>query len=77
MSILNLHCWGSRVQDEENMNLKEKLRAEIRRELTKLEMSCIDMPSLLRGLGIHVGSSPSPVSQEASATSLLDAVAIL
>ncbi|PKI64454.1 uncharacterized protein LOC116211300 [Punica granatum] len=48
-------------KDEENMNLKEKLRAEIRKELTKLEMSCIDMPSLLRGLGIHVESSSVPL----------------
>ncbi|KAK4791436.1 hypothetical protein SAY86_031849 [Trapa natans] len=51
-------------KDEENMNLKEKLRAEIRKELDRLEMSCIDMASLLRGLGIQVGSSPSPISQE-------------
>lgn len=68
---------GSRVQDEENMSLKEKLRAEIRKELSVLEMSCIDMPSLLRGLGIHVGTSPSPLSQEASAIALLHAVTIL
>lgn len=39
------------------MNMKEQLRSEIRKELSRLEMMCIDMASLLRGLGIQVGSS--------------------
>lgn len=48
------------------MNLKEKLRAEVRKELYKLETTCIDMASLLRALGIHVGGSFRPLSQEVS-----------
>lgn len=54
-------------KDEENMNLKEKLRAEVRKELYKLETTCIDMASLLRALGIHVGGSFRPLSQEVHA----------
>ncbi|KAF5752001.1 hypothetical protein HS088_TW02G01020 [Tripterygium wilfordii] len=46
-------------KDEENLNLKEKFRAEVRNELGKLEKMCIDMASLLRGLGIHVPGGPS------------------
>jgi hypothetical protein len=48
------------------MNLKEQFRVEISKELNKLEMTCIDMASLLRGLGIHVGGGPYPLSQEVS-----------
>ncbi|GMY25801.1 hypothetical protein FCV25MIE_21043 [Fagus crenata] len=51
-------------KDEENMNLKEQFRVEISKELNKLEMTCIDMASLLRGLGIHVGGGSYPLSQE-------------
>ena len=50
------------VQDEENLNMKDKYRAEVRIELNRLS-SCNSMASLLRGLGIQVGSSsarPSP-----------------
>ncbi|KAH7569955.1 hypothetical protein JRO89_XS05G0023900 [Xanthoceras sorbifolium] len=54
-------------KDEENMNLKEQFRVEVRKELHKLETTCIDMASLLRGLGIHVGSSFNPLSQEVHA----------
>ncbi|OIW21620.1 hypothetical protein TanjilG_06770 [Lupinus angustifolius] len=44
----------SQKKDEEFMNMKEQLRAEIQRGLNKLETQCRDMASLLRGLGIHV-----------------------
>ncbi|KAG2702545.1 hypothetical protein I3843_06G088600 [Carya illinoinensis] len=54
-------------KDEENMNLKEQIRVEIRKELNRLEMSCIDMASLLRGLGIQVGGGFCPLSQEVHA----------
>jgi hypothetical protein len=48
------------------MNLKEQLRVEIRKELNKLEMTCISMASLLRGLGIQVGGGSYPLSHEVS-----------
>ncbi|XWS34220.1 hypothetical protein CRYUN_Cryun21dG0021800 [Craigia yunnanensis] len=51
-------------KDEEHMNLKERLRIEVRKELNKLEISCIDMASLLRSLGIHVGGGFCPLSNE-------------
>ena len=44
--------------------MKEQLRADVRKELSMLEMNCTDMASLLRGLGIQVGSSLQPSSQE-------------
>lgn len=46
------------------MNLKEKYRMEVRQELKKLETMCVDMASLLRGLGIQVGDSSNPLSHE-------------
>ncbi|KAL0557479.1 hypothetical protein IC582_006020 [Cucumis melo] len=54
-------------KDEENINMKEQLRADVRKELSMLEMNCTDMASLLRGLGIQVGSSLQPSSQEVQA----------
>lgn len=54
-------------KDEENINLKEQLRVNVRKELSKLEMNCTDMASLLRGLGIQVGSGSHPSSQEVQA----------
>ncbi|KAI9091989.1 hypothetical protein K1719_027924 [Acacia pycnantha] len=54
-------------KDEENMNMKEQLRTEIRKELNKLEITCVDMASLLRGLGIQVGGGFSPLPQEVHA----------
>lgn len=48
------------------MNLKEQLRVEIRKELNKLEMMCINMASLLRGLGIQVGGGFYPLPHEVS-----------
>lgn len=54
-------------KDEENMNLKEVYRTEVRQELNKLEKTCLDMASLLRGLGIQVGDGPCPLSHEVRA----------
>ncbi|XP_044489345.1 uncharacterized protein LOC123213811 isoform X2 [Mangifera indica] len=54
-------------KDEENMNLKEQLRVEVRKELHKLETTCIDMASLLQALGINVGGSFHPLSHEVRA----------
>jgi len=44
--------------------LKERLRAEVRKELEKIELIYRDMASLLRGLGIHVGGGPYPMPRE-------------
>ncbi|MCD7453340.1 hypothetical protein HAX54_020638 [Datura stramonium] len=46
-------------KEVENMKLKERIRAEVEKELSKLEMKCHDMASLLRGLGITVGGDTS------------------
>ncbi|XVE91673.1 hypothetical protein REPUB_Repub01dG0030900 [Reevesia pubescens] len=54
-------------KDEENMNLKEQIRNEVRKELIKLEKSCIDMASLLRSLGISVGDDFCPLTKEVHA----------
>ncbi|KAG6712792.1 hypothetical protein I3842_05G119500 [Carya illinoinensis] len=54
-------------KDEENMNLKEQLRVDVREELNKLESTCMDMASLLRGLGIQVGGSVYSLSHEVHA----------
>ncbi|PWA81359.1 dnaJ domain-containing protein [Artemisia annua] len=54
----------SQKKDEENMNLKEQYRGEVIEGLKKLEITCIDMASLLRGLGIEVGEGPVPLSHE-------------
>ncbi|XP_058193580.1 uncharacterized protein LOC131310530 isoform X2 [Rhododendron vialii] len=54
-------------QDEEKMNLKEQIRAEVRKELKLLEIMCRDMASLLRGLGIQVGGGFHSPPQECSA----------
>nr|XP_043606113.1 stress response protein NST1-like [Erigeron canadensis]XP_043606114.1 stress response protein NST1-like [Erigeron canadensis] len=54
-------------KDEENMNLKEKYRTEFREKLKKLEITCLDMASLLRGLGIQVGNGHVPLSHEVRA----------
>ncbi|CAK7326414.1 unnamed protein product [Dovyalis caffra] len=49
-------------KDEENLSKKERFRVEVRKGLYRLEVTCINMASLLRGLGIHVegGLKPSP-----------------
>ncbi|XVF03145.1 hypothetical protein REPUB_Repub04eG0235600 [Reevesia pubescens] len=54
-------------KDEENLNLKEQLRIEVRKELIRLEKSCINMASLLRSLGIPVGGGFRPLSNEVHA----------
>lgn len=54
-------------KDEENINLKEQLRGEIRKEINRLEITCIDMASLLRGLGIQVGGGFCPMSHDVHA----------
>lgn len=48
------------------MNIKGKLRLEVQKELDKLEMTCGDMTSLLRGLEIHVGGGFCPSANEVS-----------
>ncbi|KAK4423662.1 hypothetical protein Salat_1949100 [Sesamum alatum] len=54
-------------KDEENMNLKEVIRAEVRKELKQLEIASNSMPSLLHLLGIRVGGWPHPLPQEVQA----------
>ncbi|KAI3825381.1 hypothetical protein L1987_06864 [Smallanthus sonchifolius] len=54
-------------KDEENMNLKEQYRTEVRQELKKLEITCLDMASLLCGLGIKVGIGPVCLPHEVRA----------
>ncbi|PSR88191.1 J domain-containing protein required for chloroplast accumulation response like [Actinidia chinensis var. chinensis] len=54
-------------KDEENLNMKEQIRAEVRKELSKLEKTCRDMASLLRGLGIKVGGGFQPLPHEVRA----------
>ncbi|XP_073059366.1 uncharacterized protein [Primulina eburnea] len=51
-------------KDEENMNLKEVIRAKVRKELSKLEMACQDMASLLHSFGIQMEGWPNPSPQE-------------
>lgn len=46
--------------------MKDKLRAEIRKELNILESSCNNMAALLRGLGIQVGGGVRPLPEEVS-----------
>ncbi|THU74588.1 hypothetical protein C4D60_Mb04t34970 [Musa balbisiana] len=57
----------SQRKDEETIHLKELFRAEVRRELDKMEGRFRDMASLLRGLGIHVEGGPFPLSHEVNA----------
>ncbi|CAI9779284.1 unnamed protein product [Fraxinus pennsylvanica] len=51
-------------KDVENLNLKEVMRSQVRKELKKLEMTCCNMASLLHSLGIPVGSWPCPSPNE-------------
>ncbi|KAG6508319.1 uncharacterized protein LOC121981739 [Zingiber officinale] len=57
----------SQKKDEQTIHLKELIRAEVRKELDKMEWRYRDMASLLRGLGIHVEGGPSPMSHEVNA----------
>ncbi|XP_024011062.1 uncharacterized protein LOC18007816 [Eutrema salsugineum] len=54
-------------KDEESMNMKEKVRAEITKSLKLLELKCNNMASLLRGLGISVVGGTSPMPHEVHA----------
>ncbi|KAL6577743.1 hypothetical protein OROMI_010071 [Orobanche minor] len=51
-------------EDEEDTNTKERVRAEVRMELSDLEVSCHSMASLLHLLGISVGGWPYPLPQQ-------------
>ncbi|GAA0171331.1 chaperone [Lithospermum erythrorhizon] len=53
--------------DEEQMNMKDLIRVEVRNELSKVEITCCDMASLLRSLGIQVGSQLRPNTDEVRA----------
>lgn len=57
------------MQDEENQNLKEKYRAEIKKELQRIEAISGDMASLLRCLGIKVGGGSFPSQHEVTSFS--------
>lgn len=59
------------IQNAEDINLKEQLRGEIRKEINKLEITCFDMASLLRGLGIPVNGGFKPMSQDVCYISLI------
>ncbi|KAL6566428.1 hypothetical protein OROGR_002043 [Orobanche gracilis] len=58
---------NSQKKDEEDMNLKERVRAEVRMELNKLEVSSHSMAFLLHLLGISVGGWPNPMPQQVQA----------
>lgn len=66
-----MNCLLLQLQDEENMNLKEVIRAQVMKELNQLEVRCHDMTSLLRGLGIIVGNSVNPSLKEVSYSCLI------
>ncbi|KAF9624444.1 hypothetical protein IFM89_011452 [Coptis chinensis] len=51
----------------ETINLKDQLRAEVRKELHRMELVYTDMVSLLRALGIRVGTGFCPSSREVNA----------
>ncbi|KAI3953664.1 hypothetical protein MKW98_017488 [Papaver atlanticum] len=52
---------------EESIDLKERIRVEVRNKLDKLEMQCTDMATLLRRLDIHVEGGPNPLPREVHA----------
>ncbi|KAI3978105.1 hypothetical protein MKX01_032482 [Papaver californicum] len=51
-------------KDVETLNLKEEIRAKIRKELDKVEKLYYDMASLLRYLGIDVRGGHNPMPRE-------------
>ncbi|KAL6543731.1 hypothetical protein OROGR_010228 [Orobanche gracilis] len=55
---------NTRKKDEEDTNMKDRVRAEVRMELNDLEVSCHSMASLLHLLGISVGGWPYPLPQQ-------------
>ncbi|KAH0468668.1 hypothetical protein IEQ34_001900 [Dendrobium chrysotoxum] len=54
-------------KDEETIQLKERIRTEVRKDLEMVEMTCRDMTSVLRALGIHVKGGFSPTVKEINA----------
>ncbi|WOH07799.1 hypothetical protein DCAR_0727233 [Daucus carota subsp. sativus] len=52
---------GTQKQDEDILNLKEELRAKVKSDLSKLELTCRDMASVLSGLGIQVKGGANEV----------------
>ncbi|KAI3711086.1 hypothetical protein L2E82_40913 [Cichorium intybus] len=50
--------------EKENMKLKEIYRTKVQHDLKNLEMTCHDMASLLRGLGILVDNGPYASSHQ-------------
>ncbi|KAI3498011.1 hypothetical protein L1887_33699 [Cichorium endivia] len=57
-SIVNEREKALKAQEKENMKLKEIYRTKVQHDLKNLEMTCHDMASLLRGLGILVDNGP-------------------
>ncbi|KAJ3705971.1 hypothetical protein LUZ61_009676 [Rhynchospora tenuis] len=51
-------------KNEETLSLKEEIRAEVRKELEKMEKRYTDMASILRGLGIPVGGGLLPMPDQ-------------
>lgn len=43
--------------------MKEKLRAKVKSDLSRLESTCRDMASVLHGLGIQVNGGANEVSE--------------
>ncbi|XP_020700542.1 uncharacterized protein LOC110112596 isoform X2 [Dendrobium catenatum] len=54
-------------KDEETIQLKERIRTEVIKDLKRVEMTCRDMASVLRALGIHVKGGFSPTVNEINA----------
>lgn len=52
------------LQNEETLSLKEDLRAEVRKELERMEKRYTDMASILRSLGITVGGGLVPMPNQ-------------
>ncbi|XP_051145502.1 uncharacterized protein LOC127261271 [Andrographis paniculata] len=55
---------NSQRKEEENMSLKETIRAEVRNVLMKVENTSPNMASLLHSLGVHVSGWPNPLPQQ-------------
>ncbi|KAF3324070.1 DnaJ domain-containing protein [Carex littledalei] len=51
-------------KNEETLSLKEKLRAEVRKDLERMEKRYTDMASILRSLGIPVGGGLVPMPNQ-------------
>ncbi|XP_078178266.1 uncharacterized protein LOC144572536 [Carex rostrata] len=57
----------SQKKVEEMVNLKEKIRAEVRKELEVMERRYGTMASILRALGVTVEGGPCPLSHQVNA----------